>query len=242
MKKLLALILTLVTMICSLVPTAFAVSTITFTNISDGGTVPASTAFSPKWKAVSGAVSYRYAVRNVSTNKVIVKDTVTTSPSFTISKSVMPASGQLKIWVAAYSGKKATGNMLTQSTIYVGIEEKVTLTYSGSTKNISPDANYTFSYKCNSSKAKKYEISITDMTSNAKIINSRITASTSMTVDKKYLTASHEYCISIAALNSSGKQLCAIKATIYTKKDSPIYTGYELFKGSYKDYLISSDT
>ena len=100
-------------------------SPIGFTSHKNGQTIKANADQKFKWNAVSGAKSYGYSVRDLSTDKKLINQEYTTGQNFTLKASKLVSGHKLRVWVAAYTGKNGSGKIISQATIEISVQKTV---------------------------------------------------------------------------------------------------------------------
>ena len=136
-KRCIASILTLVILLtCCEVPSAMAASsTLSISSPSAWSVWSYDDSITVRWNAVSGAAGYYIAVRNVTTDELVLSNTYLTTTSKKIS-SYIDEIGQYRIWVGAVdSSSKTATESFTSDTIDIYVSHEPDIT-NGSASNI----------------------------------------------------------------------------------------------------------
>ncbi len=162
------------------------------------------------WNSVSGASTYRIAVRNLITNSLIVSEQdIGLSTSYNVSSSKLTAGHQYKVAIGAFD---SNGNQKWTEVIFsiTAPPPIVTIT--------PPDVKYpdnggsydkgNINVSWNSvSGASKYRIAVRDLITDSLIVSEQdIGLSTSYNVSSSKLTAGHQYRVAVGAFDSNGNQ------------------------------------
>lgn len=140
-KRCIASILTLVIFLtCSGMPSAMAASsTLSISSPSAWSVWSYDDSITVRWNSVSGAVGYYIAVRNVTTDELVLSNTYLTTTSKKIS-SYIDEIGQYRIWVGAVdSSSKIATESFTSDTINIYVSHEPDIT-NGSASSITQNS------------------------------------------------------------------------------------------------------
>ncbi len=228
LTRALAIALLLVTLLCTFTQASAASAKIGFTSHSNGQTVNPDENQKFTWNAVSGAKSYAYSVRDLTTDKKLINLEYTTSKNFTLKASKLVNKHTIRVWVAAYAGKNGTGTLISQATIELKLKapEPIGFTSHKNGQTIKVNADQTFKWNTISD-AKSYAYSVRDLTTDKKLIDKEYTTSRSFTLKGNKIVGGHKLRVWVAAYtgkNGSGKLISQATIEINVQKTGSVIT------------------
>lgn len=171
----------------------------------DGSQYKSGKDVSISWTSAGNAEYYTVAVRDLTTDRLVVNNETVNGRSYTLRSSKLSVGHEYRVAVTAYNdyGKRSGGEAVFSVVGEQPGSFSISSPKSGSQYASGKDVSISWT---SASNANNYVVAVRDLTTNSLIVDSETVNGRSYTLRSSKLSKGHEYRVSVIAVNNQGKR------------------------------------